>query len=95
MILLKEPGDIVTPIKSNLGKTADLSKLQEMLGPADAKVQKWLADQGRNSIGLIRFLLFYHLLHLIKFDQTEIYRQFSNHQYPILRVTREIGSHID
>ena len=35
-------------LKRDLGKTADLSKLQEMLGPADAKVQKWLADQGRD-----------------------------------------------
>ena len=46
-------------LKRDLGKTADLSKLQEMLGPADAKVQKWLADQGRHSIiGLNIFSLF-------------------------------------
>eukprot|EP00095_Tigriopus_kingsejongensis_P007073 maker-scaffold912_size81766-snap-gene-0.16 protein:Tk07073 transcript:maker-scaffold912_size81766-snap-gene-0.16-mRNA-1 annotation:"hypothetical protein DAPPUDRAFT_319863" len=32
-------------LKKDADKVSDLSKLQEMLGPADAKVQKWLADQ--------------------------------------------------
>ena len=42
----KQGDEAQSLLKRDLGKTTDLSKLQEMLGPADAKVQKWLADQG-------------------------------------------------
>ena len=77
-----------TLLKSNLGKTADLSKLQEMLGPADAKVQKWLADQGRNSRGVLTFIFYSSITNICIFDQSEINRPLSLWKLEALLIDR-------